>query len=277
MSEDLEIKNIGELNGALLVFGGPYSNLQATQALLEHAKTFAIPPSNIICTGDITAYCGNPLETTKLVKSSGIHIIQGNCEESLAADKNDCGCGFDDESACNILSNKWYNFSKSQITPELATWMGDLPMRIEFTHEDKKYHVLHGSVDAVNEFIFPTTPEEVFEKQFSPVDADIILCGHSGIPFTKKVKDKIWHNGGAIGSPANDGTPRVWYSIIDGGKITHHALDYHHESAAKVMMDNGLNEYAKTIQTGLWPSTDILPEIEKAQTGAPLNEKTIEI
>ena len=37
---------------------------------------------------------------------------------------------------------------------------------------------------------------------------DGVIGGHCGLPFTKVVGDRLWHNPGAIGMPANDGTPR---------------------------------------------------------------------
>lgn len=44
-------EHIGTLNGPVLAFGGPYSNLQATQALFEQAKERDISEQNLICTG----------------------------------------------------------------------------------------------------------------------------------------------------------------------------------------------------------------------------------
>jgi len=88
----------------LLVFGGPYSNLQATKAVLAEAQRRAIPPGNIICTGDVVAYCADPQGVIDLLRRSSIWILMGNCEESLAAQAAECGCGFAEDSACAVLS-----------------------------------------------------------------------------------------------------------------------------------------------------------------------------
>ena len=45
-------------DGPLLVFGGPYSNLQATRAVLDEAARRGIPAERVICTGDVVAYGG---------------------------------------------------------------------------------------------------------------------------------------------------------------------------------------------------------------------------
>ena len=273
------VQDLGVLDGQILVFGGPYSNFQATQAVLDKAKELHIPPSNIICTGDVTAYCGNPQETSKILKESGVHIIQGNCDESLANDSDDCDCGFGEDTVCEVLADRWYNFSKSNTDPDLKKWMGTLPFRIEFIYGGKKFHVLHGSDEKINEFVFSSSPDDHKYEQIEQTGADIVLCGHNGIHFTSVIKDKVWHNAGVVGMPANDGTTRGWYSVIsqndEGIIFSHKVLEYDYQSAAEAMRENGLMEYVKTVETGLWPSLDVLPEAEKAQTGIARQEEDI--
>src|SRR6202008_961975 len=99
--------------------------------------------------------------------------------------------------------------------------------------------------------------------------------GHCGIPFTEIVDGRLWHNAGAIGMPANDGTPRSWFSILapegDGIAVEHHALAYDHGAAAGKIRRAGLPEgYAAALETGLWPSLDVLPRAERAERGEGL-------
>ncbi|MCD6580335.1 MAG: metallophosphoesterase [Desulfuromusa sp.] len=103
MSEQAERLDLGCLTGPMLVFGGPYSNLAATQAMWQQAEELAIPPERVICTGDLIAYCSEPQETLQLVRDWGIAVVQGNCEESLGKDAADCGCGFDEGTTCSLL------------------------------------------------------------------------------------------------------------------------------------------------------------------------------
>ena len=75
--------------------------------------------------------------------------------------------------------------------------------------------------------------------------------------------------------PANDGTPRAWYSLLlpeDGRvRVEHHALDYDWPAAAAAMRAAGLAEgYASALRTGLWPSIDVLPGPERARQGVPI-------
>jgi hypothetical protein len=45
------------LEPPILVFGGPYSNLRAVDALRERALKLGIVADHCICTGDVVAYC----------------------------------------------------------------------------------------------------------------------------------------------------------------------------------------------------------------------------
>jgi hypothetical protein len=75
--------------------------------------------------------------------------------------------------------------------------------------------------------------------------------------------------------PANDGTPRVWFSLLtprpDGILIEHHALGYDFVTAARKMRQAGLPEgYAGALETGLWPSCDVLTPAELPKRGVRL-------
>ena len=275
------VKDIGELSGPLLIFGGPYSNLEATKAVLEKAKVLGIPKSHIICTGDITAYCGNPEETATLVRQSGIHVIQGNCEESLAADREDCACGFDGENDCSRLAVDWYALSKVQTSDDNKNWMGELPHRLTFTFNGKRVHVLHGSDKLINEFVFQSTDAAIKRRDFLSTGADIIIAGHSGLPFTQTIDHCVWHNAGVVGLPANDSTTRVWYSLIeateDGISFSHKSLTYDFHATVQTMQKYGLDDYATSLESGIYPSQDSFTPVEKKAKGVPLQEETIHV
>ncbi len=111
----------------VLVFGGPYSNLEATQALIDEAKRLGFTPERMICTGDVVAYGADAAKTVALVRDAVRHIIKGNCEESLANDSEDCGCGFPEGSDCSRLSDAWFQHARRQLSDADRLWMAGLP------------------------------------------------------------------------------------------------------------------------------------------------------
>src|SRR5262249_13465921 len=115
------------VDGPLMVFGGPYSNLEATRAVLGEAARLAIPADRIICTGDVVAYGADPVATVELVRDSVRHVVMGNCEQSIAADSADCGCGFPIGSTCERLSAAWFAHATRELNADARAWMADLP------------------------------------------------------------------------------------------------------------------------------------------------------
>lgn len=265
------------VEGPLLVFGGAYSNLEATQALFAGAARRGFAPGNMICTGDVVAYCADAEATLDLVIRSGVRAVMGNCEEQLAAHADDCGCGFAAGTACDLLSAQWYAHASRHVRDDQRAWMGGLPRRIDVAIGGRRLAVIHGGVERIADYVFASTPDAEKARHIALAGVDGVIGGHCGLPFTQTIDGKLWHNSGALGMPANDGTPRVWFSILSpeagGLRVSHHALDYDHATAAAKMRAAGLPDgYAAALSTGLWPSLDVLPDTERRANGAPLQE-----
>lgn len=272
--------DLGSLRGQVLVFGGPYSNLAATQAMQQQAATLKIPPSHIICTGDVIAYCAEPQETLQLIRDWGISVVQGNCEESLGADAPDCGCGFEEKSTCSLLSVEWYQYATRKISTDDRGWMQNLPKSLDFNLASHQFKVVHGGVQQINRFIFPSTATEVKREELDQAGCDILIGGHSGIPWGEKIGDRLWLNSGVIGLPANDGTSDGWYLLLtpetDGIRCSWQRLSYAAVQSGHNMREAGLKSgYAETMVTGLWPSMDVLPPSEKARRGKTIIMKDL--
>ena len=257
--------DLGDIQGPILIFGGAYSNLEATQALIDAARANRIPAEQCIFTGDSIAYCGNPSETLNLLRDFGCPMIKGNCEIELAANSDTCGCGFEAGSTCDLLSRGWYAFANQKVSSDQRQFMRSLPDHLIFTHCGKRYIVLHGGFSRVSQFLFPTTPDKDFINVINEVEHELnrfdgVIAGHSGIPFHKFIEGVTWFNSGTIGMPAHNGTSATSYEILDAGSFTIHDLSYDHQTAQNVMINAGLDQgYQTALETGYWPSEEVLP------------------
>jgi predicted phosphodiesterase len=272
-------RDLGQLTGAVLVFGGPYSNMQATKALLAQAARLSIAPSNIVCTGDIIAYAGDPSATLDVIIESQIHVVMGNCEQSFGNEGDDCGCGFEEGSDCDVLSRQWYSHASSALRPDQRRWMRGLPGHIRFGFAGYRFAVIHGGLRDISRWIFASSPEPVKRREIADLESsgpiDGVIAGHCGLPFVHDLGDKIWINPGVVGMPANDGTPRTWYMVLqpadEGISITLHPLEYNFSDAVQRMTELNLaSAYSKTLTTGHWPNMDVLPVPERQQAGLPI-------
>lgn len=270
-----KIKNIGQLDGTILLFGGIYSNLEALTEIKNIAENLNIPPHQVINTGDIVGYCADPQECLDLVRDWNIHNIAGNVEIQLREGQEGCGCDFEADSRCDLFARQWYPYAQQRVNEAAVDWLNTLPEFIQFDYYGKKCVVVHGSYFYTSDFVFRSTPWEKKVANFDTLQADVIIGGHCGLPFHDVNNGQAWLNPGVIGMPANDGTTRVWYMLLhpsEGAlRFTHESFIFDYEETFARMLEEELPiAYAKTLTSGLWDNCDILPSIETKEQGVAL-------
>ncbi len=269
-------------NKPLLIFGGIYSNLHALIALREWSQEHGYEPHQIICTGDITAYCAYPEESIRLVQEWGIHCIKGNVEQNIVDGNDDCGCNFESGTRCDLLSKQWYPYTQSRLSDESRDFLAGLPLYLRFDYGELACLVLHGGYPDISQFIFASTDAQTKLDILEATSSDLILAGHCGLPFGQVLGDnQYWFNAGVIGMPANDGLQSTWFMTLrsqPNGKpnAQYHKLHYPARLARQAMDDQGLlPSYAETLETGIWDNCDILPQTESLAQGKMLSLSSV--
>lgn len=268
-------------HGPVLVFGGAYSNLDALIAIKAEAQRRGIPASNVICTGDTPGYCADPSACVDFLEAWGCHSIAGNVESNLFNGTDDCGCGFGDGSRCDMFAKLWYDYAQRNVTPRNLKFMGSLPDQLRFQYAGKAITVLHGSPANQSEFVWRSTPAAKKLGYCKDAEAEVVIGGHCGLPFAHQIDEHhLWLNAGVIGMPANDGTPRTWFLLLDdanGLAYTFQPLAYDHRAAKSKMIDDRRLpvSYAATLTTGIWDNTEIMPPAESEREGQPLSPEQL--
>ncbi|MEP3346412.1 MAG: metallophosphoesterase [Litoreibacter sp.] len=262
----MNIQDLGELSGDLLLFGGAYSNVQALEALIACANARNIPASNCLFTGDVVAYGADALACSQLLAEFNCPAILGNCEQQLLDGASDCGCGFEEGTACDVASKTWFTHATAQIGARAEGFWGDTPDWLLLTHAGKRYVVIHGGAMDVARFIWPSDSRDVFAQEFNAIEAligpvDGVISGHSGVPFERMIDGKTWINAGVIGMPPHDGRAATRYAVLSNDGLRFHTLEYDHNTAARAMEHAGLTQgYETGLRSGIWPSEDVLPQ-----------------
>ena len=258
----MRVLELGDLSGEITVFGGPYSNSQALDAMLNTAR------GTLICTGDLVAYCASPVEVIARARETALTVIAGNCEKQLAARALDCGCGFEDGSTCDLLSAAWYAYANENVDDKSRDWMGQLPDIATFSHSGRSFAVLHGGVTDVSRFLWRVSDEAAFLEELDVLnilcgDVDVVIAGHSGIAFEREIAGVRWINAGVIGMPPHDATPNTEFlRISETGQFSFEKLEYDVGGAQNAMIKAGLTQgYHRALSTGIWPSEDVLPQL----------------
>jgi putative phosphoesterase len=197
----------------IAAFSDIHSNLSALQAVLKEIDNDQI--KIIVCGGDLVGYGPNPNEIIEEIRAKKIPTVLGNYDEGVGFDKDDCGCAYNTqkEQENGHLSLEW---TKKNVTEENKAFLRILPRQIQWNIDGKQILFVHGSPRRINEYLFEDRPVDSIVKLLKHQKIDVIVFGHTHIPYFR-VKDGVtFVNIGSVGKP-KDGDPRACYCIIDVG------------------------------------------------------------
>jgi predicted phosphodiesterase len=261
----MNIVDLGRLDGPVILWGGALGNLSALRALRDVVDAAGLGAGQVIATGDLAGYCAEGEACADAVRRLGWTVVAGNVERGLAADDADCGCGFSDGSACDRMSGAWWTHARATMSPGTRDWMATLPDMAVFTHGPRRYAVIHGGATDFARFLWPVSRQPEFAEEVAEIEGrvgpvDAVIAGHCGLAFQRIAAGRHWINAGAIGMPPNNGVPGGQYVRLDATGAHILRLAYDPAPSVAAMRRAGLTQgYDRALETGLWPSEDILP------------------
>jgi predicted phosphodiesterase len=255
------------MSTTLAIFGGVYSNHLALRAVLADIARRGADLT--WCLGDLGGFGPHPDRSAEILRESGVPMLRGNCDDSIGHDRADCACGYTDPRD-NAFAQRSYDYTVARTSAEHKRWMGELPEQHRLAIGGRRVLLCHGSPRRVNEFLWESIcPDAFLEWLCDNFDAEVIVCGHSGIPWHRALPSgRQVVNVGAIGRPANDGSTAVAYAAIvlgDQVSVTFRRVPYDAEALAREMEEERLpGEFVETIRTGWWTTcVENLPAKER--------------
>lgn len=274
----------------LAFFGGIYNNYVALDAAVRDARGRGA--ERLYCLGDLGAFGPHPDRVFPLLYDAGVECIQGNYDDSVGNDLDDCQCGYTDPRD-NHFAQLSYDYTYRKTSDANRKWMRGLPREMRFTVNGTRFLLCHGSPRRTNEFLWESSTSSAFlDKQNRDENVDIILGTHSGIHWQRALPGGgRFVNVGVLGRPENDGLTNVWYTLVrtgadaeQGGKEQSSAnspapghkstsqidiefvpLAYDHHQLAREMKAERLPDpFVETVLTGWWTTClEVLPSKER--------------
>lgn len=251
----------------LAFFGGVYNNSRALGAAVADARRAGV--DGMYALGDFGGFGPHPDRVFPILVEGGVLPIQGNYEESLSTGATDCHCGYTDPRD-NHFAQISYDYTNANTSDSWKRWMGALPKTRRLDVEGQSVLLVHGSPRKINEFLWESTsPVPFLEKLLADYDADVLVCTHSGLHWTRRLPSgRVVVNAGVLGRPANDGATNVWYARVGFGaevEVDFVRVVYDHEGLARDMEQERLPaEFVETVRTGWWTTClEILPAKER--------------
>jgi putative phosphoesterase len=239
----------------LAIFSDVHANLPAMAVVAEHISRNGY--DGVTCLGDLGGYAAEPNEVQSLVMSMGCPTILGNYDEGVGFELDDCGCHyvkpFDIE-----MSNISFRWTRAHTTFQNKTWLRELPRELRLELEGRRVLLCHGSPRSTTEYLLETRSDG-YLRQFTSggkddAQADVIVFGHTHVPYHRVVDGVHFVNTGSVGRP-KDGDPRAGYCVLtldaNGVRVGQIRLAYDVEAACARLVVAGLPTYfADYLRTG---------------------------
>jgi len=253
-------------------FGGIYGNAPALREAIRDAR--ARGAEALHCLGDLGGFGPRPERVAPLLQEHAVAVVQGNYEDAVGNDRPDCQCGYTDP-LDNQFARIAYDYTLRRTPADQKAWFRSLPASLRLTMGGRRLLLCHGSPRRQNEFLWESTsPEPFLGRLLRQAEADVVLCTHTGIPWSRTLPSGGQVvNVGVLGRPANDGRTTVSYALLTVEapglplRVEQVPVAYDHEEVARDMRAEGLpEEFVGTILTGWWTTClEILPARERAR------------
>jgi putative phosphoesterase len=218
----------------LAVMDDIHSNLAALEVVFERIEKAGI--TKIVCCGDIVGYGAEPNECCDFVRENKLPCAMGNHDYTAATLK--------ETELFNPYAQRAIIWTSGKLTEENRKFLSKLPEKKEFGFNGKKVVLVHGSPENTRwDYVWPTTSESILKKFLEKTKADILVLGHTHMPFVRKIDNKLVLNPGAIGQP-RDQNPCASFALInDALKIKIMRVPYDVSRTAYGIINAGLPRF----------------------------------
>lgn len=193
----------------IAVISDIHSNIYALDSVLADIETKDV--DMIVCTGDLVGYGTRPNEVIQTLRKNKIFTIMGNYDDAIGNLKIVCGCDYPDPKDAEKAGLSMH-FTGQTTKVENKEYLRNLPKELIFNFDKKTIRFVHGSTRLINEYLKENSKEA--DEVMSELVEDILVCGHTHIPYVKYYGEKLLVNAGSVGKPKT-GNPNANYVIID--------------------------------------------------------------
>jgi putative phosphoesterase len=200
-----------------------HANIEALTALpRDYDKLWVL--------GDLVNYGPDPAATIEFVRSHASTVIRGNHDNAVGFGA-DCRCS----PRFREMADATRDFTVSALSAADKQFLRNLPMCACRQLNGDVFFLCHATpTDLLYEYRPPDSPLWAREEASSS-GANIILAGHTHLPFSHTFKNRLVANPGSLGQ-SKAGDSRACYAIWQDGHIELKAYEYAVEkTVAKVL------------------------------------------
>jgi protein phosphatase len=204
----------------ILIVSDIHANLEALQAVLaeSHEELWVL--------GDLVNYGPNPSEVVDLIRVKASLAVQGNHDYGI-------GTGSDPQcsNAFREMARATQNYTEPLLNLDQRAFLRSLPRTAARTIDGYRFFLCHATP---TEPLFKYCPAEPAQwaSEIGGLQADIVLTGHTHLPFIMNLEKQRIVNPGSVGQPKH-GAPMACYALWENGRLFLQSCRYPVEDTVK--------------------------------------------
>ncbi len=215
-----------------------HSNLQALREVALKIEAGSVDMT--VCAGDVVGYGADPNACCEAVRRLTQVSILGN--HDVAALRHDPS-GMNPYAAAAAL------WTAHELSENARSYLLSLKESARIDAQRRVLAMHHGSLDSIWEYLYE---EDVAEEMLRKADANVLIFGHTHVPYVKKLERGLIVNPGSVGQP-RDHDPRASLALVDTNPLSCSIVrvQYDIEGAAEAIIEAGLPRIlAKRLEVG---------------------------
>ena len=196
----------------ILIISDVHGNAEALSALNESYDELWV-------LGDLVTYGPEPGEVIHNLRQHASLIVRGNHDHAVGHDVDPrCSPPF------RAMAEATRQHAMKVLSEDDKRFLRELPLTASVERDGQRVFLCHATPsDPLFAYCPPDSP--TWREESASVDADILLVGHTHLPFVKRFGARTVVNPGSLGQP-KDGGPGASYAVWQEGDVTLRKVAY---------------------------------------------------
>ena len=190
----------------LLIVSDIHANVEALQAVLAESH------DELWVLGDLVNYGPDPGEVVDFVRRNAALVVCGNHDHAIGAGADpQCSPAFRE------MAQIMQAYTDSVLSDEQKAYLRHLPATAQREVDGKRFFLCHATP---SDPLFSYGPSEptFWAREMAAVNANVLLVGHTHLPFILDLGTKRVANPGSVGQPKH-GRCEACYAVWEDGHI----------------------------------------------------------
>jgi predicted phosphodiesterase len=169
--------------------------------------------------GDLVNYGPEPAAVVQRLRERASVIVRGNHDHAV---------GYEVDPRCSpafrAMAEATRQLAMATLSEADKRFLRDLPLSVSTERDRRRFFLCHATPsDPLFAYCPPDSP--TWADECAAVNADVILVGHTHLPFIRQFGTRTVVNPGSLGQP-KDGGPDGSYAVWEDGQFTLRKVRY---------------------------------------------------